>query len=118
MLVVDDQEPVRSALRDMISAAGGFAVVGEACSGEEATEAVKTLAPQLVLMDVVMPGIGGIAAAREILRRRSAPMVVLISVDDPALNADAVSLGPRVTLARKQDLRPPRLRQLWETRGE
>jgi DNA-binding NarL/FixJ family response regulator len=96
---------------------GGFALVGEASSGEEATAAVQALAPQLVLMDVVMPGIGGIAAARQILQRHPAPVIVLVSVDDPALHPDARSLGASVVLIRKQDLRPRRLRQLWELRA-
>ncbi|HEY3728834.1 MAG TPA: response regulator transcription factor [Solirubrobacteraceae bacterium] len=116
VLIVDDQAPFRNALRELITAAGGFALVGEACSGEEATEAVKRLAPQLVVMDVVMPGIGGIAAARQILQHTPAPVVVLISVDDPALHPDALSLGARVALLRKQDLRPRRLHQLWDMR--
>jgi DNA-binding NarL/FixJ family response regulator len=117
VLIVDDQEPFRSALRDLIVSVGGFALVGEASSGEEATAAVQALAPQLVLMDVVMPGIGGIAAARQILQRHPAPVIVLVSVDDPALHPDARSLGAGVVLIRKQDLRPRRLRQLWELRA-
>ena len=86
VLLVDDQERFRGALRELIACADGFALVGEASSGEEATRAVQTLAPQLVLMDVVMPGMGGIAAARTIIDRRPAPMVVLISVDDLAVH--------------------------------
>jgi chemotaxis response regulator CheB len=115
VLVVDDQERFRGVLRDLIALARGFALVGEACSGEEATEAVAALLPQLVLMDVVMPGMGGIAAARLILQRRPAPVVVLISVDDPAQHPEADSLGAAVPFLRKQELRPLRLRELWET---
>jgi DNA-binding NarL/FixJ family response regulator len=118
VLVVDDQERFRSALRELIARAPGFALVGEACSGEEATEAVVTLSPELVLMDVMMPGIGGIAAARAILSRKPAPVVVLISVDDPSLHPGAASLGEQVACVRKQDLRPARLEELWETRPQ
>ena len=116
VLIVDDQERFRRVLRELISRAQGFAVIGEASSGEEATRAVAALAPELVLMDVVMPGMGGIAAARSILKNRPAPLVVLISVDDPSHHPDAVSLGETVACMRKQDLRPPRLRELWEAR--
>jgi DNA-binding NarL/FixJ family response regulator len=116
VLIVDDQERFRRVLREVIASAQGFAVVGEASSGEEATRAVATLAPQLVLMDVVMPGMGGIAAARLILENEPAPLVVLISVDDPSVHPGALSLGETVACLRKQDLRPPRLRELWETR--
>jgi DNA-binding NarL/FixJ family response regulator len=116
VLLVDDQARFREALRDLISCARGFALVGEACSGEEATRAVTTLAPQLVLMDVSMPGMGGIAAARAILRRPGAPLVVLISVDDETAHPEVVSLGAAVAFVRKQDLRSSRLLELWEAR--
>ncbi len=116
VLIVDDQERFRRVLRELIASAQGFEVIGEASSGEEATRAVAALAPELVLMDVVMPGMGGIAAARSILKQRPAPLVVLISVDDPSLHPGAVSLGETVACMRKQDLRPPRLRELWEAR--
>lgn len=113
---MDDQERFRGALRDLIASVEGFELVGEACSGEEATRAVLRLAPQLVLMDVVMPGIGGIAAAKTIIDRRSAPMVVLISVDDLSVHPEACELEASVPFVRKQELKPSRLRELWEAR--
>jgi DNA-binding NarL/FixJ family response regulator len=114
VLLVDDQERFRGALRELIACAEGFALVGEASSGEEATRAVQTLDPQLVLMDVVMPGMGGIAAARTIIGRRPAPVVVLISVDDPSTHPEAGDLAASVPYVLKQELKPTRLRELWE----
>jgi CheY-like chemotaxis protein len=114
VLVVDDQETFRRALRELIEGVPGFALVGEAGSGEEAADAVTELNPQLVLMDVVMPGMGGIAAARQIVSRQPTPMVVLISVDDVSVHPEAEALGDRVDYLRKQDLRPARLRALWQ----
>jgi DNA-binding NarL/FixJ family response regulator len=114
IFVVDDHEVFRDVLRDLIAAAPGFLLVGEACSGEEATRAVDLLSPQLVLMDVAMPGIGGVAAARQIVSRYPDIAVVLISVDDPSLNPGVVALGSAVACARKQDLRPWKLRELWD----
>jgi DNA-binding NarL/FixJ family response regulator len=116
VLVVDDQDPFREAMRDMVVGTDGFSLVGEASSGEEATRAVGMLAPELVLMDVTMPGMGGIAAARAILDMRPGTVVVLISVDDPGLYPDAASLGEAVACLRKQDLKPSRLRELWRAR--
>jgi DNA-binding NarL/FixJ family response regulator len=116
ILAVDDAPAFREALRDLVAAEPGFVLVGAACSGEEAVSAVERLAPELVLMDVVMPGMGGIAATREILSARPEVVVVLISVDDPALDPDARALGDAVICSRKQDLRPHQLRQAWETR--
>jgi len=113
-LIVDDHPAFREALRDVVAAARGSIPVGEACSGEEAVRAVDRLSPRLVLMDVVMPGIGGIAATRAILSRHPAQMVVLISVDDPALHPGATALGKTVACARKQDLLPQALIELWE----
>jgi CheY-like chemotaxis protein len=114
ILAVDDQEVFRDVLRDLIATAPGFLLVGEACSGEDATRAVDLLAPDLVLMDVTMPGIGGIAAARQIVSRHPKVAVVLISVDDPSLHPGVVALGNAVACTRKQDLRPRKLRELWE----
>jgi DNA-binding NarL/FixJ family response regulator len=114
ILAVDDHRAFREALRDLIAAAPGFVLIGQACSGEEAVRAVESLAPELVLMDIAMPGMGGIAATRAILSRRPKVLVVLISVDDPAVYPGARALGDGVLRARKQDLRPGQLRQLWE----
>ncbi len=115
VLAVDDHQPFRDALRDLIAATRGFVLVGVASSGEEAVHAVDDLAAQLVLMDVVMPGMGGIAAAQAILSSCPGVVVVLISVDDPTIHPGAAALGPAVACARKQDLRPRRIQQLWET---
>src|ERR1700730_7384624 len=110
ILVVDDHQAFRDALRDLIVAAPGFVLVGEASSGEEAMSAVDSLSPQLVLMDVQMPGVGGIDATRAIMSRHPAVVVVLISVDDPTLNPGVCALGEAVACVRKQDLRPRRLK--------
>jgi DNA-binding NarL/FixJ family response regulator len=114
ILAVDDHEAFRDVVRDLIAAAPGFLLVGEASCGEEATRAVDLLSPQLVLMDVKMPGIGGIAAARQIVSRHAEVAVVLISLDDLSLHPEVVALGDAVAFARKQDLRPAKLRELWE----
>jgi DNA-binding NarL/FixJ family response regulator len=114
ILAVDDHQAFRDVVRDLIAAAPGFLLVGEASCGEGATRAVDLLSPQLVLMDVRMPGIGGIAAARQIVSRHPEVAVVLISLDDLSLHPEVVALGNAVAFARKQDLRPDKLRELWE----
>ena len=114
ILAVDDHEAFRDVLRDLIAAAPGFLLVGEACSGEEAIRAVELLLPELVLMDVTMPGIGGIAAARQIVSRHPEVAVVLISADDQSHRPDVAALGKAVAFVRKQDLRPRKLRELRE----
>jgi DNA-binding NarL/FixJ family response regulator len=116
-LVVDDQEPFRDALRHLIGAARGFTLVGEACSGEDAISAVETLSPSLVLMDVRMPGIGGIEAARSIAERHPELMIVLISVHgDEELSPELIEQGNPAAFVLKQNLRPHVLRELWDGR--
>lgn len=115
VLTADDHQAFRDALRDLISATPGFVLVGQARSGEEALAAVEAVDPELVLMDVVMPGIGGVAATEAILSRRPGVLVVLISVDDSALGDGASTLGDAVACTRKEDLRPQQLRDLWES---
>ena len=78
VLIVDDQEPFRMAARLVVEATDGFDVVGEAETGEESVEMARELSPDLVLMDVNLPGINGLEATRRILGDRSGPVVVLL----------------------------------------
>ena len=65
VLVVDDEQPFRAALRDLVAAMPGFTVVGEAASGEEAILEVEALRPELVLMDVRRAGRRRLAGDRD-----------------------------------------------------
>lgn len=78
VLVVDDHDLVRTGIRRMLADVDGVKVVGEADSGEAALLQVRELKPDLVLMDVKMPGIGGLEATRKIIR--SHPQVKVIAV--------------------------------------
>jgi DNA-binding NarL/FixJ family response regulator len=82
VLIVDDQEPFRSAARLVVEMTGGFDVVGEADDGETAVELVDELEPQLVLMDIKMPGMDGIEATRLIMRDHPDVKVVVLSTYD------------------------------------
>ena len=79
VVVVDDQLPFRRAARRMFAAAPKFTIIGEAATGEEAVELIRSLRPKLVLMDVLLPGIDGIEATRRILSEAPATVVVLVS---------------------------------------
>jgi DNA-binding NarL/FixJ family response regulator len=114
-LVVDDQESFRDAMRHLIAATPGFSLVGEAASGEDALLAVEELKPELVLMDVRMPGIGGIQAARTLADCHPEVMVVLTSVHGPEeLSPAIIGDNTDATFVLKKSLRPDVLRELWE----
>ena len=81
VLVADDQELVRSGLR-LILESRGLDVVGEAADGREAVEAALTTAPDVVLMDIRMPVLDGIAATREVVRVRPATRVLVLTTYD------------------------------------
>ncbi|MER6026090.1 response regulator transcription factor [Streptomyces sp. NPDC001851] len=73
VLVVDDQEIVRTALRLVVDRREGLSVVGEAADGEQAVARAEALRPDVVLMDVRMPGTTGVEATRRIVREWSGP---------------------------------------------
>jgi DNA-binding NarL/FixJ family response regulator len=94
VLIVDDHESFRRVAVSVVQATEGFAVVGIAGSGEESLEAAEQLRPDLVLMDVNLPGIDGIEATRRLRAGRGGPIVVLLSTYDEAdLDARAAQCG-------------------------
>lgn len=82
VLVVDDHDLVRMGITRMLADINGIKVVGEAASGEEALRLARELNPQVVLMDVKMPGIGGLEATRKLLRQNPDSRVVAVTVCD------------------------------------
>ncbi|MCU7893032.1 MAG: response regulator [Candidatus Thiodiazotropha sp. (ex Ustalcina ferruginea)] len=85
VLLVDDHELIRTGVRGILDKAPDIEVSGEASTGEEAIELVKQNSPDVVLMDVNMPGMGGIEATRRVLRVKSDLKVIALTVldDDP-----------------------------------
>jgi two-component system nitrate/nitrite response regulator NarL len=113
VLVVDDHEIFRRAAASVIAAAPGFELVGEAASGPEGLELAADLGPNLVLVDVRMPGMDGIETARRLASSDPAVTVILISLEElPELPASATSGGALACL-RKQDFSPRTLRDTW-----
>lgn len=85
ILIADDHDLVRSGLSRMLDSVAGFTVVSEVASGEAALDQAEILKPGVVLMDVRMPGIGGIEATSRMLRRAPDSRVIALTacVDDP-----------------------------------
>jgi NarL family two-component system response regulator LiaR len=95
VLIVDDQAIVRKGICALLAEVEDIAVIGEASNGQEAVAQAKTLHPDVILMDLVMPGMDGIEATRRITQEVGAPVLVLTSFvgDDkvfPAIKAGAL----------------------------
>ena len=117
VVTVDDQPFFRDAAREVIDATPGFEAIGEASSGEEALGLVDEVEPELVLIDVRMAGMDGIATAERIRAAHPQVVVVLISIEDPAdVPAEARTCGA-AALVRKQDFKPRLLQHLWVAHG-
>lgn len=112
VLVVDDSEVYQQVGASLVSETHGLRLVGVAASGEEAIQLLPQLKPDLVLLDVHMPGLGGLETARIIRRDSPQTVVILISADPGSVAADAPSTGAAAFLS-KSDLSPGMLDELW-----
>jgi len=114
VLIVDDQSTFRAAARAVVGAAAGFEVVAEAATGEESLDAVRDHQPDLVLMDVNLPGIDGVEATRMILLPGGGPVVLLLSTRDAEEYAPiAVECGAAGYIS-KSEFSPRLLRSMWD----
>jgi two-component system, NarL family, invasion response regulator UvrY len=113
VLIVDDQAFFRSAARAVLAVTPGFAAVGEACSGEEAVTRAEELAPELVLMDIHLPGISGIEATRRIRAAHPGILFLLLSTykaeDLPEEARECGAIG----YLHKEDFEPEVLERIW-----
>ena len=106
ILIVDDEAPARDRLRQMISDAGEHAVVGEAGNGQQALQMAEKLRPDVILLDIRMPGIDGIEAARHISAFEKPPAVVFTTAyDEYAIQAfEANAVGYILRPVRREKL--------------
>ena len=110
---MDDQRIFLRTARSLIAATPGFEQVGEAATGEEALELVAELRPDLVLVDLRMPGMDGVETAHRLTEADPDAMVVLISLDEVPQLASAVARAGAAGYIRKQDLSTRSLAELW-----
>jgi two-component system invasion response regulator UvrY len=114
VLAVDDDPGFLRLARTVVRAAAGFDLLGVASSGEGGIRQVAVLRPQLVLMDVRMPGIGGLEAARRITHTDDSDIAVILLSADP-FTVSSKSVPPRtIGVMGKERLSPRSLRALWD----
>jgi DNA-binding NarL/FixJ family response regulator len=115
VLIVDDQAPFRLAARFVVEATDGFDVVAEVETGEDAVAVAAELLPDLVLMDVNLPGIDGLEATRRIREQSEGAVTVLLlstyEAEDYA--GRAVECGAAGFIPKSQ-FGPDRLAEAWE----
>jgi DNA-binding NarL/FixJ family response regulator len=80
VVIVDDHKMFRDGLRGLINAEPGMEVVGEAVDGREAIEVARRLSPDVVIMDISMPGMNGIEAMRHLIKERPGVKVIMLSM--------------------------------------
>ena len=120
VLIVDDQEPFRAVARTVVEMTDGFEVIGESETGEDSVTSAHELNPDLVLMDVNLPGINGLEATRQILADHATgkPVVVLV-----LSTYEAAEYGPQaeeagaVGFISKSEFSPERLEEAWSAAG-
>jgi two-component system invasion response regulator UvrY len=117
VLVVDDQAPFRRAARQVVDATSGFELAGEAASGEEAIDLARSLEPDLVVMDIHMPGIGGVEASRRLSGRPNGVVTVLVSTYRREDLPEAARSSPAMGYLHKEEFGPGTLGALWACRA-
>jgi DNA-binding NarL/FixJ family response regulator len=113
VVTVDDQPLFRQAAAAVIASTPGFELVGESCDGESALKLVPALDPDMVIVDVRMPGIDGIEVARRLREDDPTRMVVLATSVDTRTFAGLARGSGAAALVHKHWLTPRVLRGLW-----
>ncbi len=94
ILVADDNETIRTVLREILQTQRGWEVCGEATNGDEAIVQARELLPDIILMDIMMPKRDGIDATREIVRAAPQARVLIMTLYDfPELSREARKVG-------------------------
>jgi DNA-binding NarL/FixJ family response regulator len=105
VLIVDDREVVRTELRHILELSGVITIAGEAVNGWDALRQARVLKPDVVLMDLEMPGLDGFEATRQLKANSHPPAVIMLSVyGDSANQQQALEAGADAFLVKGVDL--------------
>ena len=113
VLVVDCDTPLLRGLNSVVEQADGFEVVGRARSGEQCMVAATQLVPDLVLMEIDLPGMDGLEATSRLRARRSPPVVLLVSTYEEKAGAHFVPWCGAAAYVARAAFSPDRLRAEW-----
>ena len=103
VLIADDHPVFRFGLRSLVSSIPDMEVIGEATNGESAVELSASLKPNIILMDINMPGLNGIEATRKILKDQPEIGILVITMFDDDFVFDAMQAGARGYLLKGAD---------------
>ena len=105
VLVVDDNAAMRKALCRLFIAAGGFEICVEAATGEEALEKVRDLNPQLIVLDLCMPGMNGLETARRLQPVSHPPIILYSMMAEHIQEREAFQCGVSAVVSKAEGIR-------------
>lgn len=118
VLIVDDQDTFRATARMVVDFTDGFEVIGEARDGDDAVQRFAELSPDLVLMDIMMPGMDGIEATRQICATSPGARIILLSTYDADEYQERALDAGAIAFVSKSDFGPVSLLEIWATASE
>ena len=121
ILIVEDHQKVRRALRKLLEVKFSHYQVIEACSGEEALTLASAAAPQLIIMDITLPGMSGIEATRRLRATSASPPVVMFTVHEDDIYREEAKVAGAIAYVPKHALQSkllPQLSTLLTTDGD
>ena len=116
VLIVDDQLPFREAAHVVFELLDRFEIVGEATSGEEALDVVEEMRPDLVVMDINLPGMSGVDATRRVIAAHPDTVVLLVSTYEANALPHSASASGALAYVHKEHLDADLIEQLWADR--
>jgi DNA-binding NarL/FixJ family response regulator len=100
ILVVDDHEIIRRGLRSILNTHHGWELCGDAIDGEDAIVKARSLKPDVIILDISMPNLGGLEAAREIKKSLPATAILFVTYDTSEILPLALQVGGQAVLSK------------------